>query len=64
MGAVIDLHQVVELAVAHIGSGAGEPQVTRVIGKSSDRGGEQSSIAPLERADFNGAPVAELQSFV
>jgi hypothetical protein len=64
MGAVIDVHQVVELAVAHTGFGAGEPQVTRVIGKSSDRGGEQSAIAPLERADFNGAPVAELQSFV
>jgi hypothetical protein len=34
-----------------------------VIGKSSDRGREQSAIAPLERADVDGAAVAELQSF-
>jgi hypothetical protein len=34
-----------------------------VIGKSSDRGREQSAIAPLERPDVDGAAVAELQSF-
>jgi hypothetical protein len=34
-----------------------------VIGKSSDRGREQSAIAPLERAGVDGAAVAKLQSF-
>jgi hypothetical protein len=34
-----------------------------VIGKSSDRGFEQSAIASLEWADVDDAAVAELQSF-
>jgi hypothetical protein len=34
-----------------------------VVGKSSDRGFEQSAIAPLEWADVDDAAVAELQSF-
>jgi hypothetical protein len=63
MVVVIDVHQVVELTLGHTGSRTREPEVTRVIGKSSDRGREQSAIAPLERAHVDGAAVAELQSF-
>ena len=37
--------------------------VARVIGKSSDRGREQSAIAALQRADVDCAAVAEVQSF-
>lgn len=63
MVVVIDVHQVVELALGHAGLGTREPQVTRVIRKPSNRGREQSPIAPLERTDLDGAAVAELQSF-
>jgi hypothetical protein len=34
-----------------------------VIGKSSDRGREQSAIAALQWADVDRAAVAEVQSF-
>jgi hypothetical protein len=34
-----------------------------VIGKSSDRGRDQSAIAALQRADVDRAAVAEVQSF-
>jgi hypothetical protein len=63
MVAVIDVHQVVELTLGHAGFGTREPQVTGVIGKSSDRGGDQSAIAPLECANVYGAGVAKPQSF-
>jgi len=64
MVAVIDVHQVVELTLGHTGFGTREPKVTRLIGKSSDRCREQTAIAPLERADVDGAAIAELQSLL
>jgi hypothetical protein len=61
MGVVIDVHQVVELALGHSRLGTREPQVTRVIRKSSDRSRQQWAIAVLEWAHDDDAAVAEFQ---
>jgi len=58
---MIDVHQVVELALGHSGFGNGESEVTRVIGKSSDRRRQQWAIAWLERTDGDDAAVSEFQ---
>jgi hypothetical protein len=60
MDMVIDVHQAVEVALVE-DSGTGEPKVTRVIGKTSDRGLEQWPIPALELADGDDATVTELQ---
>ena len=62
-GVVIDVHQGVELTLAHAGLESAKSQVTRLVRKSSDRGLEQCAIASREWADVDDAAVAERQSF-
>jgi hypothetical protein len=63
MGVVIDVHQAVKLTLGYMGFGSAEPQIPRLVRKSSDRGLEQRAVAPLERAHVDDSAVAELQSF-
>jgi hypothetical protein len=60
---VIDVHQAVERTLRHIGFGSAEPQIPRLVRESSDRGREQPSIAPLERAHVDDTSVTQLYAF-
>jgi hypothetical protein len=46
-----------------MGFGSAEPQIPRLVREPSDRGREQSSIAPLEWAHVDDTSVTQLYAF-
>ena len=63
MCVVIDIHHAVELVLRDPWFGTGEPQMPRLIGKSSDRCTHQWAITALEWADGDYTAVTKLQWF-
>ena len=60
---VIDVHQAVKRTLRHMRFGSAEPQIPRLVRKSSDCRCEQSTIAPLEGAHVDDTSVTQLYAF-